>query len=391
MISFEHAYETVMARARVLEIEEVPLAQAFGRTLAQDVRSDMDMPPFDKSVMDGYACRRADLGKELRVIETIAAGCLPSKTIEARCSAKIMTGAPIPAGADCVVMVEQSEQTGMDTVRFTDIRTRDNICKRGEDVRKGDTVLCRGDRLDAQHLGILAMVGCVNPRVFRRPQVGAIATGDELVEPDATPGASQIRSTNGCQLLAQIESAGACAHYYGIARDTVEDLDRVIKRALSENDVVVLSGGVSMGDLDLVPEVLRNNGVEILFDTVAVKPGKPLTFGVSPQAYCFGMPGNPVSTFVQFEIMLRPFLCKLSGDTKPPRDLHCPLGKELTRDHADRMVWLPVQLRADGTVEPVEYHGSAHITAFRQADGLAVMPVGVTRCEEGTSVRVRLL
>lgn len=388
MIPFEQAFAIVMNTARTLEAEPVDLREALGRILAEDVYSDMDMPPFDKSAMDGYACRRVDLASDLTVIETVQAGTAPSLTVgKGQCS-KIMTGAQVPPGADCVIMVEHTEQTATGQIRFTGANTRDNLCRKGEDVRKGDRVLRKGQRLGAQHIAVLASVGCTVARVSQQPRVGVIATGDELVEPGEPLGPVQIRTSNSYQLFSHVQSAGCVPTYYGIARDTEAAIDELMKRAIAENDVVILSGGVSMGDFDLVPGVMQKNNIRILFDSIAMKPGKPTTFGVSPDVYCFGLPGNPVSTFIQFELLIKPFLFRLMGhEFRPPHSV-LPLAGPVKSKRADREMWLPVVITQDG-VQPIEYHGSAHVNALCEADGLIVVPAGVTVLEKGTLVRVR--
>jgi len=391
VIPFEKAYEIVMAQARTLDSEEVSLHEALHRILASDVLSDIDMPPFDKSAMDGYACRRADLQYELAVIERIQAGTSPTKEIGERQCAKIMTGAMLPEGADCVIMVEFTEETRGGVVRFTGPSTLDNICRKSEDIRVGELVLRKGTRIGPQHIAVLATVGCMRPRVYRKARVGIIATGDELVEPNERPGPSQIRTSNSYQLYAQVLTAGAAPTYYGIARDTEAEIGGALKRAIGENDVVLLSGGVSKGDYDFVPGVMQRNGIQILFDSIAMKPGKPTTFGVSPEIYCFGLPGNPVSTFVQFEILVKPFLYKLMGhDFRVPYSV-LPLSSRVVPRRTERETWLPVKVTADGRAQPGEYHGSAHINALCQADGLIVIPIGSGALEEGTLVRVRPL
>ena len=205
MITYEEALRIVLDHARVLEPERVPLRDAANRVLAEDVPSDIDMPPFDKSAMDGYACRRADLPGPLRVVGMVQAGRAPSGRIGPGECMKIMTGAMVPPGADCVIMVEHTESAGASAVRFTEPRTDTNICARAEDMGVGDIVLRRGTRIGPRHAGLLATVGCVRPLVARRPRVGVIATGDELVEPDRQPGPAEIRTSNSVQLCVHVE------------------------------------------------------------------------------------------------------------------------------------------------------------------------------------------
>ncbi|MHC4499869.1 MAG: molybdopterin molybdotransferase MoeA [Planctomycetota bacterium] len=248
MLTFEQALEIVLGSAREPCTERVDISRALGRVLAEDVKSDMDMPPFNKAAMDGYACRRQDLANELAVIETIPAGRPSEKTIGANLCAKIMTGSMVPEGADCVIMKEYVEISGADMIRFVGEKTADNICVRGEDVKAGDVVLRKGTMLRAQHIAVLASVGCVEPAVAKTPRVGVIATGDELVEPAAMPGPSQIRNSNGFQLAAQVESMGLAASNYGVVRDTAVAMDSMFRKAFVGNEVVVVSGGVSVGD-----------------------------------------------------------------------------------------------------------------------------------------------
>ncbi|MHC4618973.1 MAG: molybdopterin molybdotransferase MoeA, partial [Planctomycetota bacterium] len=219
MLSFEQALEIVLGSVREAGSERVDIGQALNRVLAEDVRSDMDMPPFNKAAMDGYACRREDLGNELAVVETIAAGVSPRKAIGVNQCAKIMTGSMAPEGADCVIMKEYVEAAGEGAIRFVGGKTADNICVQGEDVKAGAIVAGKGTLLRAQHIAVLASAGCVRPVVARRPRVGVVATGDELVEPGARPGASQIRNSNSFQLAGQVESMGLSVNNYGIVKD----------------------------------------------------------------------------------------------------------------------------------------------------------------------------
>ena len=379
----------MMDSAILVESEYVAINDAMNRILAEDVTSDMDIPPFNKSAMDGYACRRQDLANVLTVVETIQAGEVPRESIGANQCSKIMTGAVVPEGADCVIMVEFTEAVTDDTIRFTGEKTRDNICLKGEDTQKGEVVLHKGVRIGPQETAVLATVGCVKPLVARRPRVGIIATGDEVVEPSVTPSPSQIRNSNSYQLWAHIQSVGAVPRYYGIAADTEGALDDALNKAQAETDVVLLSGGVSMGDFDLVPKVLEGNGITLVFEQIAIKPGKPTVFGVSEDTRFFGLPGNPVSTFVLFELLVKPFLFKMMGHEFRPANVSMPLEKTIARKRADREAWIPVVLTERGGVKSVEYHGSAHIHALCLADGLVRIPAGVKEIQQGTCVNVR--
>jgi molybdopterin molybdotransferase len=391
MLPFEEALKTVLNSVHSLGSERVDLSLALSRILAEDAKSDMDMPPFNKSLRDGYACRRADLADELEVVEIIPAGLAPTKSVEPGQCAKIMTGAAVPQGADCVVMVEFAENPTDSTVRFTGEDTDDYISLKGEDIKAGDIVIPKGTCIGPQHIGILACVGCTQPLVSKKPRVGIIATGNELVQPECRPGPSEIRNSNSFQLTAHVESMGAVARNYGIAKDTDEAINTMFKKAVRENDVVIVSGGVSMGDFDLVPGIFRRNNVELFFEKVAIQPGKPTVFGVSENVYCLGLPGNPVSTFVIFELLVKPFLYKLMDYDYIPAAVKMPLDESFGRKKTERQSWIPVVITDTGTLKPVDYHGSAHISALCFAEGLVSIGIGVEEIEKGTIVPVRLI
>jgi molybdopterin molybdotransferase len=235
----------------------------------------------------------------------------------------------------------------------------------------------------------LAAIGCANPCVAVRPKVGIIATGDELVEPSESPSLSQIRDSNSFLLAAQAETTGAVMKNYGITKDTRQAIDAAIKTAMAENDVVLISGGVSVGDFDFVPDILKQNGIELMFEKTAIKPGKPTVFGVSESVFCFGMPGNPVSGFVMCELLVKPFLYKLMGYNFTPLEIKMPLGASISRKKTRSPSWIPVAITDKGAARPVEYHGSAHFNALCEADGLLCIPKGTAELKEGTIVSVR--
>jgi molybdopterin molybdotransferase len=389
IITFDEAFEIVMRSAFAMGTETVHFADSLNRILAQSVESDMDMPPFNKATVDGFACKRVDLGSELQILETIAAGKAPGIIVTEKKCSRIMTGAPLPKGADMVFMVEDSELIGGDRVRFKGISSKDNISFRGEDIKHGDTVLSQGMIIRPQDIAVLAAAGCTIVTVSKKPVVAVISSGDELVEPDQKPGISEIRNTNAYQLLAQIERAGASGRYMGIARDNKEQTSDIIKKAIAESDVVLITGGVSMGDFDFIPSVIEALGVKILFSRVNIQPGKPTTFGIHPDALAFGLPGNPVSSFIQFELLVRPLLCKMMGHDFKPVTWRLPFSESYSRRSSDRLGLLPVILCGEGEVSVVEYHGSAHISALSGALGIVSFPVGKKSIEKGEIVSVR--
>ena len=246
MITFDDAFDIVMKHVRLLSTERVDILDSQNRVLAEDVTSDLDMPPFDKSAMDGYACKAEDAHKELEIIEIIPAGFVPQRKVESGQCSKIMTGAVMPEGADTVIIVEESVEKD-DRVKFEAqadsfrYKCKGNICYKGEDIKKGDIVLEKGTIIKPEHIAVLATVGCANPLVYRMPKIGIIATGTELVEPYEKADGPKIRNSNSYQLFAQIKRVPAIPKYYGIAVDTEEAIDEAISLALEENDIVLAS------------------------------------------------------------------------------------------------------------------------------------------------------
>ncbi len=390
MITFEEALESMLKEARPLGSETVPLERAPGRVLSENVESDVDMPPFDKSAMDGYACRREDLDSPLRIIERIPAGREPGRRVgKGECS-QIMTGAVVPEGADCVVMVEHTEEEN-GQVRVVRKSEKDNICYKAEDVAGGDTVLEKGTVIGPAEVAVLAAVGFAEIQVSVKPVLAVAATGSELVEPSEKPGGAKIRNSNSYQLLAQARRAGFEAGYLGIAYDSPEAIAAVIEESRKGADVLLLSGGVSMGEYDFVPGVLKEKGYRLIFEKVAIKPGKPTVFGVGGEGFVFGMPGNPVSTFVVFELFVKTFCYALMGGRYRPLKVTAPLASDVSRGRSSRLSHVPVRFDERGSVEKVEYHGSAHIHAYTVADGFIAIPVGVEKIKAGTRVQVTII
>lgn len=390
-INLRQAIEIAFSRTVSSTTEVVDFMQSAGRILAQDIFADADMPPFDKSAMDGYACRREDLGGELSLLEIVPAGKTPVHPVGAGQCSKIMTGAQVPEGADTVFMVEYSEETASGKIRFTGEKTNSNICLKGEDLRKGDQVLSSGTLLKPQHIAILASVGCINPEVFKVPEIGIISTGSELVSPEIKPGLSQIRNSNGPQLVAQATGAGFKANYYGIVPDDKSLTRQIIEKSVNENDVTILTGGVSVGDFDFVPEIIRELGFEIHFSKISIKPGQHTTFASKGNKYIIGLPGNPVSSFIQFEVFALPFLRKLMNYEKPEILLPLKMAQLFTRKKSDREECLPVKINSENEVQLVDYHGSAHIHAYHQAYGFITVPAGKAEIKKGEIVYVRPL
>ncbi len=391
MITLKQALKIAFSNAEVDNIEQVDLIDSLGRVLARDVFSDVDMPPFNKSAMDGYACRRDDLHKELSLLEVIPAGSVPTKKIEEGQCSKIMTGAMVPEGADVVFMVEHSEILPSGKIKCVTGESRANICLQGEDVKTGDKVLTAGTMIGAQHVAVLASVGCTNPWVYVSPTIGVLSTGSELIEPSGKPAISQIRNSNGPQLCAQAKKHGFVYTYYGNVSD-VKDLMRLaIQKSVNENDVTILSGGVSVGDFDFVPSVIEDLGFTIHFNKINIKPGQHTTFASRDNKYIIGLPGNPVSSFIQFEIFVLPFLHHLMNFAEKDFFLKLKLSHDYARKKGDREECLPVELTENNEVRMANYNGSAHIHAYNRAFGYVCVAPGVQEIKKGEWVNVRPL
>lgn len=390
MISFEEGLSIVESVKVSPASERIPMCESLGRVLATDLFSDVDMPPFDKSAVDGYACRRADLPGPLTVIETISAGSSPAKRVGNQQCSKIMTGAIVPQGADCVLMVEHTRLNDDGTVVFTKPSTANNIAYQAEDVRKGQLVLEANTLIRPQHIAMMAAVGCTNPAVYKLPALAIITTGDELVEPGEVPAGAQIRNSNAYQLIAQSLQIGIRPVYAGIAPDTVEGTRMIIEDTIAQSDILLITGGVSLGDYDYVPAVLESLGFNIRFRSLAVQPGKPTLFAEKDGTFVFGLPGNPVSSFVQFELLVKPLIYRMMGGKYEPRIVKLPMATSYQRKRTDRKSFIPVKY-ALGKIEPLEYHGSAHIHAFEQAWGIMALNVGEDNVKPGELRDIRQL
>lgn len=392
MITLKTAIEFVNANFKAItQTEIIPLNQSIGRVLAENILSDIDMPPFNKSAMDGYACRREDLGLNLEIIETIPAGTMPQKTIKKGQCAKIMTGAKVPQGADCVVMLEQTEEISKDIISINDTDTPTNICFKGEDIVLGCEVLSAGTRISAQILATLASVGKISILATKQPQVAFFCTGSELVEPDVFPSGVNIRNSNSSQLIAQIKEAGAQVLYHGIVSDSRELITAKIDELMKQNDLVIITGGASVGDFDFIPQILQESGFMVHFQKVGIQPGKPVLYATKNGKHLFGLSGNPVSSFLQCELLVKPLLSNLLGTTHNKRNIKTISGDNFKRKNSTRILFVPVILNHEGEIVKTEFHGSAHIAGLKDIFGFAIMREGVSEIKKGEIVDVRPL
>jgi len=395
MLTVEEALEQILSRAPVLETESLDVTEALGRYLAEPVVSRREIPPWPNSSMDGYALRADDTrggAARLSVVAHVAAGTMPSGSIGPGQAARIFTGAPLPDGTDAVVPQEDVEVDG-DHVRVPGrVAAGAFVRPRGEDVRPGDRVLEPGQRLGPAEVGLLATLGHSPVRVHRRPRVAVLSTGNELADLGEEPRPGQIPNTNSYSLLAQALEAGAQPVNLGIARDELPAIERRVQSG-RHADVLLSSAGVSVGEFDLVREALTRSGADLHLWQVSMRPGKPITFGSLGRTLVFGLPGNPVSAMVTFELFVRPALLRMSGGTV----LHRPRLSARARSRIDnpgqRRGYLRVRLhrRGDGfEAELTGDQGSAILRSMTLADGLAVVPPDTT-LNAGDPVDVILL
>lgn len=398
MLTVAEARAAVLAHAWPLLPRKVRLSDALGLRLDDDVRADLDLPPFDKALVDGFAVRSDDVAAEgpraLRIVETIFAGQTPTKPIGPGEATEIMTGAPLPDGSDAVVMIEKTARPDPNHVVVTGpIAPGQNRLVRGREMTKGEVVVPAGAILDAPCLGVLASVGAAEVSAWPRPSVAIIATGDEIVDFDRSPGPGQIRNSNSVLLAAMAEQSGAVGRAWPIVRDRPDELRDAFRDALGRSDILIISGGVSAGQRDLVPAALAEAGVHPIFHKVRVKPGKPLWFGVGPRnsdgvsPLVFGLPGNPVSGLVSFLLFVRPALAILAGrDADEGSTVALPLA--IPYRHADdRDVYRPARLVEGGTkVEPLTWAGSSDLRGVASGNGFAIFPAGERMYQEGVRI-----
>lgn len=397
MLAVEDALGRILSLAAPLAAERVAVEEAIGRALAEDVVAQRTLPPWDNSAMDGYAVRSADLAKapvRLRVIESIYAGQLPKKSVGAHECSRIMTGAPLPAGADAVVMQEKTRALAAGEVEILEpVLPRNFVRDAGEDARAGELLLARGSAVGIGEAALLWSQGIQQLTVPRRPRVAILSTGDELCPVDQTPGDGQIVDSNSPTLALAVARNGGLPTRLGIARDSAGEVLEKLERA-RDFDVVLASAGVSVGEHDYVKEALAKLGVRIDFWKVAIKPGKPLAVGQRNRTLFFGLPGNPVSSLVSFELFVRPALLRMlgHGDVEPSRctgRLRVPLRKPLGLTHFIRgkTDWEDGELWA----RPLPSQNSGALRSAVGATHLLVFPAASTELKVGDWIELRPL
>jgi molybdopterin molybdotransferase len=392
MQSVEEAAKTVSERIQRLAVERIALSDARGRILGENLVATRFLPSFDNSAMDGYAVRSAELPGTFPVVGQVAAGQVLSDAVPERVAIRILTGAPMPASLDTVVIQEDAKVEGAN-VTLPAAPVGDNIRKAGEDVSAGDIAVRAGECLRAGELGLLAALGITQVPVFRAPRVALIATGDELVSVDETPGPSQIVDSSGYMLSALITGCGGVPNYIGIAKDDPITMAALIASAM-DHDVVITTGGVSVGDRDHVRAALKSAGVELELWKVAMKPGKPFSFGMNGRVPVFGLPGNPVSSYVAFELFVRPALLAMQGATVTQRPRAPVSLVRGYRKQAGRAHYIRARVVRNGghlVAHPHPKQGSAILSSLVGCNALVELPAEATEIQPNTAVNAILL
>lgn len=394
MISLDDAQRIVLDQAELRPVSVVDILQSLGGTIAEDIRADRDQPPFDRSAMDGYAVNSADLTgpATLRLHpEVIAAGTWPELALERGHAAKIMTGAPLPPGADAVQVVEESREVEGAVELMRGVEKGENVRYRGEEIREGDVAVPAGTRVTPAVLGVLASFGLRTVRMYDPPTVGVLTTGTELVDYTETPGPSQIRNSNSLALLGLLQNDCIAGGYLGRVSDDLAKISEAISKGICGADIVLVTGGASAGDFDFVETALKRIGAEIFFDSVAIKPGKPVTFAKLGPKTIFSLPGNPVSAIVAYLLIVQPYIKKITGCRRPlPASARALLGarhkKKGPRRHFVAGTATRIERRYVAT--PIESTGSSDVVGFARADCLIEFPEGEVTIEAGGEVTI---
>lgn len=400
MLKTEEALKIILDTVAPLDSEVVGITDSLKRVLAEDLYSNCNIPAFDYSAMDGYALKAQDTEgaspqspRKLKVIGEVRAGMVSPLRINRGEAIKIMTGAPIPGGADAIIIVEDTKAEGDDVAVFSEVKEGENIRPVGEDIKKGDFVMEKGTLLREAHVGMLAALGISRVKVTERPKVAILATGDEVIgiEDEMSPG--KVRNSNAYSLYSQVITCGGIPLNKGIARDNPDDLREKLKSCL-EADVILTSGGVSMGEYDLVKDILMEMGMQVKFWKVAIRPGKPLLFGTIKDKPLFGLPGNPVSSMVCFEIFVRPAILKMLGRAADDRvEVEAILEEDIKKKKGLRFfiraqTWWKEGFYRTRTTGP---QGSGILRSMVLANSLIILPEDEIFVEKGQKVSVRFL
>lgn len=395
MISISEAIQIVKAQTNRLPIEETDLSLSCGRILAEDIIADTDLPPFDRAQMDGYAVRAADIASvpaRLKIVGESAAGAGWHHEMNAGEAVRIMTGAPVPPGADAVQQVELTREVGSEVEILQPVAAGRSIVRRASEIKSGETVLRAGEQINAAMIATLASFGYARVKVGQRPRVAVMATGSELVDVHQKPARDQIRDSNNYLLEAYVSQSNAIVERWPLAGDDTEELKKQIASAAESSDVLITSGGVSMGIYDFTKAALKELDAEIFFERVALRPGKPTVFARLGQTLIFGLPGNPVSVAVTFNLFARTALRAMQGAANPALAHEQALVTRDVKGSIDRESYLPATLRTNESgnllVEPLKWGGSSDFVSFARATALINLPAGSAKTSAGSAVRV---
>ena len=391
MNKFKHIQALIRELPVAFQSEQVLLEDAFNRVLRQDVFADMDMPPFHKSAMDGYACHFEDIDSTLEVLEVIQAGMTAQNPVGNKQCVKIMTGAAMPDGCNCVFKVEETEVLDSNHVRCTNPNTAMNICYQGEDYKNGELLIREGTIINTPQMAVLAGAGQTNIEVCKRPRITLIATGSELVSPSEKPQPGQIRNSNTSQVISQLQKMNLDVINNMTLTDDYQILVETFDNALANSDIVLFTGGASVGDFDFIPEILKEKDFHIYWDRTGIKPGNPMTFSQKDEKFVIGLSGNPVSSLAQFELIAKPVIYRLMGANYKPLRIQASMAFDYQRKKADRTAIVPVLIDETGLITEIPFHGSAHINALVSANALLEVPVDITHINKGERAYVRPL
>lgn len=398
MIKVKEAKKIILENINFIGSERVSILESLGRTVTGDIYSKGDIPPFNNSAMDGYAVCSSDVIRASRqepvfldVLEDLPAGKVAQREVKRGEAIRIMTGAPIPRGADTVIMVEKTESDGERVKVFEGAENGKNIRARGEDIEAKELVLKKGEIIGPAQMGILAGIGIETVEVSKMPRVGILATGEELVEVEENLTMGKIRNSNSYSLSGQVKNAGGIPSYLGIARDDKLEIRKKIEEGL-ENDMLLISGGVSVGDYDYVKDVLADLNTRIEFWKIAMRPGKPLVFGIIDDKPVFGLPGNPVSSMVSFEVFVRPAISRMLGQKSDnKKEVNAVLEEDIKKKKGIRYFLRANTMWKDGVflTRTTGPQGSGILKSMTLANSLIVLPEEEENIEKGTRVTVR--
>ena len=389
MISFDSALEILSSNIPVFNFPEETLEvnNAFGRVIAKDQISLLDLPSFDKAMMDGYAILGGDERAEYQLLEVVAAGQIAKENLVSGTAIKIMTGAKIPSGTEKIIPIENTEEIS-GRVKILSSHKSNNIARRGEDVRVGNIILKKGRRLNAEGIANLVASGITKIKVFKKPKIIIISTGDELVSNFADLKDGKIMDSNYPMLVALCKQYGLEVEKNILVKDDSTILTKILREKTNTADLIILSAGVSAGDFDFVAKALSDADFKIHFNRVAIKPGKPTTFATKNNQLVFALPGNPVAVFLTFHLFILHALNKFFKSVAfTPKQFSMPLGCDFKRKSTDRMEYVPCTIQENGTLLPVKFHGSAHLAALLACDGFFVINKSVEEIKCGEQVK----